>query len=99
MSTASVRRPGGWASLLSLFLCLDLAACQTGTYKLTSTPPYFQGFFVANPTSIWEASCSTTLTWVTSSTYGNCCLSSSCRMYTACKSGTLTLEGGSQTTW
>lgn len=65
MSTALVPQPRGWASLLFLFLFLDLATCQTGTYKFASTPLYFQGFWVANPTSVATLSCQTIASWHT----------------------------------
>lgn len=100
MSTALVPRPGGWAILLSLFLFLDLATCQTGTYKLASTPLWFQGFFVVNPTSVSTISCQTIASWYTSSTFGGCCATTtSCQMYTACRNGVLTQANGVVSTW
>ncbi|KAK1830436.1 hypothetical protein QBC39DRAFT_331591 [Podospora conica] len=96
MSTTSPRRLRGWASLLSLLgLCLDLATCQTATYKLTSTPTNFQGFYVANPTSVSRVDCPTTETWSTSSTYGNCCVpGQECPFYSNCAGGRLTRVNG-----
>lgn len=100
MSTDSNRRPGGtWAILFLLFLCLDLATCQNDTFKFTSTPTNFQGFWYPNPTSVSAHYCQETVTWVTSSTYAGCCAAAPCPMVTDCRGGTLTRADGSRETW
>ncbi|KAK1830435.1 hypothetical protein QBC39DRAFT_411272 [Podospora conica] len=95
MSTASARQPGIWVSILSLFLCLDLASGQTATYKFVNTPTSFEGFYIANPTSVATDNCKSTAAWSTSSTYGHCCGNGNiCTYYTACTSGTLIPQAG-----
>lgn len=98
MSTALVPRLGGWASLLVLFLFLDLATCQTGTWKLTSMPTNFVGFFIAPP-SVKTITCASTATWYSLSGYAGCCLSTPCSLTTVCNSGTYTRMDGFVSTW
>lgn len=101
MAMTPSRARSGWGSLLALlWLAGDLVSCQTSTYKFASTPTNFQGFWVANPTSVQEIKCATTRTWTTSSTYGACCIEGTvCTYYVGCKGGTVTRMDGSFWTW
>lgn len=98
MSTAPVPRPRGWARLLLLFLLLELATCQTATYKLASTPTNFMGFYIGS-TTVKTVACATTATWYSISGYAGCCPSTTCKVYTACNSGTVSRLDGVVSVW
>ena len=99
VSPSLARRPN-WGVAAVLSLLLELATCQTSTFKFDSTPTNFQGFYVANPTSVEQINCATTRTWTTSGSFGACCVSGqTCTYYTHCQGGTVTRMDGSFWTW